>query len=286
MCVARISIQLKVNQVDSLATSTHPPTTTLLDEASSPHLPHLSLILWYVYLHRNSISNITNNLSRATIMSRYSLRPNIQQRLERHETSFPFLKLPAEIRNKIYQLVVVSSSPITPLKSGRKRVLGLDIYDNLHHVQPSFTKVSRQIRLEALPLYYSKNVFRFGRCRIPLEDFEKVGVDNLKYIRAIEVIPSTPSYGDTLRVIISPDDTTFLASFSCWSNRRRGIGENFTEEEMQIVVENLKKDTGLAELEKVTGLTLVKIVREVSVWEASTPILLRSMIEKRSGREY
>lgn len=58
----------------------------------------------------------------------------------------PGLPFPPEIRNKIYHLVLVDSS------SSR------DWKPNL--VQPALTRVSRQSRSEALPLYYGKNQFK------------------------------------------------------------------------------------------------------------------------------
>jgi hypothetical protein len=78
-------------------------------------------------------------------MPRYSLRRR------KPETSFDFLKLSGEIRNTIYKLVVVFTEPIEPLKTAEKKLLGLPVQDNSHQTQPAITRVSQQLRQEALP---------------------------------------------------------------------------------------------------------------------------------------
>jgi hypothetical protein len=64
------------------------------------------------------------------------------------------LALPAEIREHIFAHAVVSSKPIVTFR--------LDNYQRGGYqeaVQPSITRVSRQLRNEALPLYYELNDF-------------------------------------------------------------------------------------------------------------------------------
>ncbi|KAJ0116597.1 hypothetical protein J7T55_009747 [Diaporthe amygdali] len=60
------------------------------------------------------------------------------------EKCFPFLLLPAEMRNKIYRYSLVQSK-----LSGS--ICGF--------VQPPLTRTNKQIRSEALPIYYGENAF-------------------------------------------------------------------------------------------------------------------------------
>lgn len=55
-----------------------------------------------------------------------------------------FLDLAAELRNTIYDLVLVVDGVIDPIKEQR---------------QPTITRTCRQVREESLPLYYSSNTF-------------------------------------------------------------------------------------------------------------------------------
>lgn len=74
--------------------------------------------------------------------------------------AFRFPDLPAELRNKIYRLVLADKKFATPFYF--KSVHGFIRYDKLEpsfEQQPAVTKVSRQIRSEALPLYYGYRKF-------------------------------------------------------------------------------------------------------------------------------
>lgn len=64
----------------------------------------------------------------------------------RSQRPFCFLKLPAEIRNKIYYDALVTRTQAHWYSSA---------------VQPALTRVNRQIRAEALPIYYRENIINF-----------------------------------------------------------------------------------------------------------------------------
>ena len=51
-----------------------------------------------------------------------------------------FLDLPPELRNTVYELTLVSETPIKPFEDRQ---------------QPTISKVCRQVRAESLPVYYS-----------------------------------------------------------------------------------------------------------------------------------
>lgn len=63
-----------------------------------------------------------------------------------NEISFPFLKLPAELRNSIYRYAVVRISPIDIDATGLQ--------------EPALLWVSKQIRQEAAPIFWSENKLR------------------------------------------------------------------------------------------------------------------------------
>lgn len=64
------------------------------------------------------------------------------------------LELPAELREHIFTLAVTSQKPIVTFRLDRFQK---DSYEQA--LQPAITGVSRQIRREALPLYYDCNEF-------------------------------------------------------------------------------------------------------------------------------
>ncbi|KAL2358177.1 hypothetical protein BJ546DRAFT_202045 [Cryomyces antarcticus] len=65
------------------------------------------------------------------------------------EKAFPFPRLPPELRNRIYSLVV-----IRPWKVAVRLPLGISA-----HLPPPLTQVCQQIRLECLPIFYGCNKF-------------------------------------------------------------------------------------------------------------------------------
>ncbi|KAL2357190.1 hypothetical protein BJ546DRAFT_433414 [Cryomyces antarcticus] len=105
---------------------------------------HLTLLFTFLLtrtypLHRIMSDNIKRNVSDAAPADR----------------AFPFLDLPAELRNKIYKYAVAGRIYHTDT------VVGF-FHRNEAHLQrpakiPPITQVSRQIRGESLPLYFSEN---------------------------------------------------------------------------------------------------------------------------------
>ncbi|KAK4569677.1 hypothetical protein LTR86_003442 [Recurvomyces mirabilis] len=97
-----------------------------------------------------------------------------------------FLSLPPELRLKIYSALVLQTKSIQPLR------LPVDYDDDQKHdTVPSLAQVCTLIRREALPLYYSSNIFSFrqicyseelhrssidGRCYLNYERSQDVGL--------------------------------------------------------------------------------------------------------------
>lgn len=75
--------------------------------------------------------------------------------MERLTFSFRFMDLPPEVRSKVYESLIQASAIVTvaPLrKSAQSRGKQLSAY-------PPITSVSRQIRTESIPLFYSRGLF-------------------------------------------------------------------------------------------------------------------------------
>ena len=75
------------------------------------------------------------------------------------EQPSPLLRLPAELREQIYRYVVISSEPITVSRYFPSGIRGLfhRVVDNPK--DPPLTCTCHQIRLEALAIFYSENIF-------------------------------------------------------------------------------------------------------------------------------
>lgn len=71
--------------------------------------------------------------------------------------SINFFSVPAELRNQIYELVVVNSEHI-PIEIKLKAEHDVD-GTNDERLQPSLSRVCRQLHNEVLPIYYGKNSF-------------------------------------------------------------------------------------------------------------------------------
>ncbi|KAK4495536.1 hypothetical protein PRZ48_013868 [Zasmidium cellare] len=91
-----------------------------------------------------------------------------------------FVKLSGELRNHIYRFCLV-----------QEHMVSLSINDGMHRVvqEPSILKACRQVRLEALSIYYSENIFsctihwNLGRTR--LEDwFQAIGPSRASLIKS------------------------------------------------------------------------------------------------------
>ncbi|TKA69474.1 hypothetical protein B0A49_05212 [Cryomyces minteri] len=93
------------------------------------------------------------------------------------DAPFPFLELPAELRNNIYSLALVQPSRI-------------NVYDGSSSKQPPLTRVCKQIRGECLPLFYGANEFYAEvfapRFKLPFW-FRVIGNANCLLLRSLRV---------------------------------------------------------------------------------------------------
>ncbi|KAI4251259.1 MAG: hypothetical protein LQ352_004955 [Teloschistes flavicans] len=86
---------------------------------------------------------------------------------------FHFLTLPAELRNKIYALLLIQTTPITPNLACEP---GSDLDHLVKHPSiglPNILMTCKQVNSEAAPFLYSRNIFLIGYAK-PLESSSKV----------------------------------------------------------------------------------------------------------------
>lgn len=108
-----------------------------------------------------------------------------------------FLTLPAELRNSIYELVIISPDELVITKEG-----------NL--ATPPLLQVCKQIRCEALTMYYAENCFRalvddHDACGLEAWLKSKVQPDMRKHIRKFKLEHSgieTGQFSDNLKIIV------------------------------------------------------------------------------------
>ena len=100
-------------------------------------------------------------------------------------TKPPFLRLPAEIRNQIFVLALVEDEAIYITT----RTDGLRSY--AHPLSPALTRVCRQTREEAIPIYYGANTFKFDYLSVCLKWYDELSSpDAAKHVRKIILLES------------------------------------------------------------------------------------------------
>jgi hypothetical protein len=104
-----------------------------------------------------------------------------------------FLSLPSELRNKIYEQLVVHQEPINPCI----------LYNGRYGLTPGLLRVNKTVHREATSLLYAQNCFdltRFTFGDIP-SFLEQIGRNNAAYIRHIYI--NFPSF-----LYLDPSDIT------------------------------------------------------------------------------
>ncbi|KAL1856894.1 hypothetical protein VTK73DRAFT_8208 [Phialemonium thermophilum] len=97
-----------------------------------------------------------------------------------------FLDLPGEIRNMIYELVVLCPVPILVLNKP-----GLDLQARILRLAkyaPSLLRASRAVHAEAASLFYGRNCFNLStQASVPQLFLEQIGRVNAGYIRHVHI---------------------------------------------------------------------------------------------------
>lgn len=104
---------------------------------------------------------------------------------ERQQECFLFSKLPGELRNNIYELLLVSSEIITPDQQlfGLSKILAqthLGGYKPAAGLDATFLQTCRAIHHEAFPILYRKNVFKFNSS-LKMMTFRELGLPRFKH---------------------------------------------------------------------------------------------------------
>jgi hypothetical protein len=204
--------------------------------------------------------------------------------------SFEFLKLSGEMRNEIYTYVVVANETIRPLwRDGswnEKKKLGIT-RTGRDQEQPAITRVSSQLRQEALPLYYANNVFDLSTRwhwtfpdmrsvpaaqrvliqeeeleievvhprQLPISSFLATRTKDFKNIQAIEI--SCPFH---LKVKILHDFSNIEVSY----NRPTMPGQIITKVKLEAARQILLGLAGKSLHEDFSGLHLIKIASRLN----------------------
>ncbi|KAK5127818.1 hypothetical protein LTR85_004934 [Meristemomyces frigidus] len=94
---------------------------------------------------------------------------------------FRFLDLPPELRNRVYDDLVVTEAPLLPSACQHT--------SRPSAAQPDITRVCRQIRQEALPMFYGLNQFdvHIHRCDFAyfIDYMDTIGEHNRKHIKIV-----------------------------------------------------------------------------------------------------
>ncbi|KAK4992077.1 hypothetical protein LTR66_006396, partial [Elasticomyces elasticus] len=120
-------------------------------------------------------------------------RPQLGYKAHLLVRPFRFLDLSAELRNLIYELVLVSDQPITANFGWAKQDHGSSAAAKYSLMPPPLTAVNKQIRDEALPIHYGMNVFEFRDPRgMPLLDsvgktLEVIGPEGCSMLRDVTI---------------------------------------------------------------------------------------------------
>ena len=91
-----------------------------------------------------------------------------------------FFSLPGEIRNRIYELVLLHQEPIDPW---------IDCYPRLYNLTPKLLHVNKDIHREASSLFYAQNRFDFTACTSEqvASFLRQIGPKNAGYIQHVHV---------------------------------------------------------------------------------------------------
>lgn len=131
------------------------------------------------------------------------------------------LDLPVEIRLKIYDLLLVSrfnrwDNPSWSVGNTHQKLIILDFIQARQYrtMEPAVLQACKQIYLEAVPILYSRNVFRFNHPDLMLRLMAQIGHTNMKLIQSLDIyVPPNADKGSWLHLLrILPEATPGLKS--------------------------------------------------------------------------
>jgi hypothetical protein len=131
------------------------------------------------------------------------------------------LDLPVEIRLEIYDLLLVGrfnrwDNPSWSVGNTYQKLILLDFIQARQYrtMEPAVLQTCKQIYREAVPILYSRNVFRFNDPDLMLRLMVQIGYTNTKLIRSLDIyIPPRADKGSWLNLLhVLPKATTGLKS--------------------------------------------------------------------------
>lgn len=194
----------------SYATASLPEATHLrMPCAYIPKSPSWPSCIAHPSLTYNSGDTDTNQVPYRADSTQIS---NMDDLETRHRASSPvgiqlstnFFSLPSEIRNKVYEQVVVHQEPIHPF---------ID-YGQPYELTPGLLRVNKAVCYEASSLLYSQNCFDFTMSTSDRINsfFEQIGHNNTKYIKYAYIDFPLFDHLKSHDVTLEDDDAEFLMS--------------------------------------------------------------------------
>ncbi|OIW24566.1 hypothetical protein CONLIGDRAFT_623468 [Coniochaeta ligniaria NRRL 30616] len=115
-----------------------------------------------------------------------------------------FLDLPGEVRNSIYELVLLFHDPIYPWSG----------HDRQEKITTSIFRTSKAVHSEASSLFYGHNRFYFGLVvsQTVVSFFEQIGSNNAGYIRHIDIGALDFDKRDPNSIALAKDSDDTLAT--------------------------------------------------------------------------
>lgn len=108
---------------------------------------------------------------------------------QRNSRASPLLRLPAELRNRIFALVIGQEKTVLVWMHGRTNHWERPIADpggssvlNRQELRPALLRASRQIRRETIAVFYSTTVFMINMAET--RDFDLLGKNNFAKVEA------------------------------------------------------------------------------------------------------
>lgn len=161
-----------------------------------------------------------------------------------------FLKLPGELRNKIYAYLVDDTRCFCYGWTARILRSGIRVSTrcHCHNGQPPIAKVNRQIRQESLPLYYSINtfIFRLGYSET-MRALEAIGDLHVCLMKEICFI----SYGTRVRTYefsFAPDSSWRVVARTSGPCHRSPFDDDSLEEAVKWITTRGIPDLSVADL--------------------------------------
>lgn len=151
------------------------------------------------------------------------------------------LELPVEIRLIIYDLLLVSrfnrwDNPSWSVGNTHQKLILLDMIQTRENrtMEPSVLQTCKQIHLEAIPILYSRNVFRLIHPDLMWRLMAQIGHTNTKLIQSLDIyVPPEADKGAWLNLLrVLPTATTGLKSMEVrwWGERHetweRSLGKD------------------------------------------------------------